>query len=105
MRVAVTSSKAPAVPAKLMSQGIIANGLVFTSGAVGRDPVTGDLVPGPIEARAHCCIQNLAAVLEAGGSSIEEVIEVNIYLADMADYGTVNKVYEEYWGKLKPART
>ncbi|KAF7540949.1 hypothetical protein G7054_g970 [Neopestalotiopsis clavispora] len=105
MRVAVTSSKAPAVPANLMSQGIIANGFVFTSGAVGKDPVTGDIVKGPIEARTHRCIQNLAAVLEAGGSSVEDVIEVNIFITDMSNYGAVNKVYEQYWGQLKPART
>lgn len=105
MRVAVSTTKAPAVPANLMNQGIVANGFVFTSGAVGKDPVTGDMVKGPVEARAHRCIQNLAAILEAGGSSVEEVIEVNIFLADMADYGTVNKVYEQYWGQLKPVRT
>lgn len=52
MRVAVSTTKAPAVPANLMNQGIVANGFVFTSGAVGKDPVTGDMVKGPVEARA-----------------------------------------------------
>lgn len=53
----------------------------------------------------HRVIQNLSAVLDASGSSINDVVEVNIYLADMGDFAKMNEVYETYWGDVKPART
>ncbi|CAG9975123.1 unnamed protein product [Clonostachys byssicola] len=106
LRVAIETSRAPATKPELMSQGIVANGLVYTSGQVGKDPAKNDqLVEGPITARTHRCIQNLTAILEAGGSSIGDVIEVNIFLTDMAQYGEVNQIYQQYFGNLKPART
>lgn len=53
----------------------------------------------------HQCIKNLGAVLNAAGSSLEQVVEVNVFLADMADFAKMNEVYKTYWGDVKPART
>lgn len=53
----------------------------------------------------HRCIQNLGAVLEAAGSSLNDVVEVNVFLSDMDNFAKMNEVYQNYWGDVKPART
>lgn len=53
----------------------------------------------------HQCIQNLSAILEEAGSSLEDVAEVSVFLADIADFDKMNEVYKTYWGEPKPART
>lgn len=120
-RVAVLTEGAPK-PRPVYSQAIIANGLVFCSGQLPKD-LDGNVVSGTVQDRAvnthplftpkmasthtsqRQCIANLKAVLEAAGSSLEKVVEVNIFLTDMDDFTRVNEVYEEYWGEPKPART
>ncbi|CAG7554728.1 unnamed protein product [Fusarium equiseti] len=94
-RTPVSTKKAPAVPPNLMNQAIIANGFVFTSGGVAMDPETGKIIDGDIEAHTA----------NEAGSSLNDVVEVNIYLSDMKYYAKMNEVYAEYWGDLKPART
>jgi enamine deaminase RidA (YjgF/YER057c/UK114 family) len=56
-------------------------------------------------AHQHQCIQNLAKVLEAAGSSLDKVVEVNVFLADINDFAKMNEIYTQYWGEVKPART
>ncbi|WAO89056.1 Hypothetical protein NCS54_00643100 [Fusarium falciforme] len=104
-RTPVSSKKAPATPASLMNQAIIANGFVFTSGALAMDPQTGKIIDGDIEAHTHQIIRNLGAILEEAGSSINDVVEVNIFLSDLKYYAKMNEVYQNYWGEIKPART
>ncbi|QGI67428.1 hypothetical protein CEK26_011379 [Fusarium fujikuroi] len=111
-RTPVSTKKAPAVPQNLMNQAIIANGFVFTSGGVAMDPKTGKMIDGDIEAHTMLIevsqrqiISNLGAILDEAGSSLNDVIEVNIYLSDMKYYAKMNEVYAEYWGDVKPART
>ncbi|UPL00825.1 hypothetical protein LCI18_011759 [Fusarium solani-melongenae] len=104
-RTPVSSKKAPATPASLMNQAIIANGFVFTSGALAMDPQTGKIIDGDIEAHTHQIIRNLGAILEEAGSSINDVVEVNIFLSDLKYYTKMNEVYQNYWGEIKPART
>ncbi|CVK97839.1 endoribonuclease L-PSP [Fusarium proliferatum] len=104
-RTPVSTKKAPAVPQNLMNQAVIANGFVFTSGGVAMDPKTGKMIDGDIEVHTRQIISNLGAILDEAGSSLNDVIEVNIYLSDMKYYAKMNEVYAEYWGDVKPART
>jgi enamine deaminase RidA (YjgF/YER057c/UK114 family) len=53
----------------------------------------------------HQCIRNLGVVLEAAGSSLDKVVEVNVFLADINDFAKMNEIYTQYWGDVKPART
>ncbi|KAJ4172873.1 hypothetical protein NW754_003077 [Fusarium falciforme] len=89
----------------LLSQGVVANGFVFTSGAVAQDPITSKVIDGDIEEHTHRCINNLGAILEAAGSSLNHVIEVTIYMASSEKFARMNEVYKTYWGDIKPART
>ncbi len=86
------------------SQAIAAGGFIFCSGQIGLDPATGKLVPGGIEEETRRCLRNLAAVLEAGGSSLEDVVKVTVMLADMADFAAMNKVYATFFKAPAPAR-
>lgn len=58
-----------------------------------------------ISAQQHQCIKNLSAILEAAGTSLEKVVKVNVFLADMGDFAKMNEVYSTYWGDVKPCRT
>lgn len=85
------------------SQGYTVNGFVFTSGQIAIDPATGE-IPEGIAAQADRSCQNVAAVLTAGGSSLDKVFKTTCFLADMADFGTFNEVYAKYFTS-KPARS
>jgi 2-iminobutanoate/2-iminopropanoate deaminase len=87
------------------SQAIKANGLLFTSGQVGLDPVSGDLVSADFSAQVRRVFENLKAVLKAGGSDFRKVTKATVYLTDMANFQTMNGIYTEYFGDHKPART
>ncbi len=100
----VSSSKAPA-PIGPYKQGIAAGGFVFTSGQIGIDPSTGKLVQGGVEAEAERVFSSLLAILEAAGSSAEQVLKVNLYLKDLNDFSKVNRIYERFFGANPPART
>ncbi|KAL6246791.1 hypothetical protein RBB50_006098 [Rhinocladiella similis] len=104
-RTPVTTENAPKALPGIYSQAIVANGFVYCSGCVPMDPKTMKLIDGDIQAHTHQCIKNLGAVLDAAGSSLEHVVEVNVFLADMDDFAKMNEVYTTYWGDVKPART
>lgn len=78
--------------------------ILFISGQIPIDPETGELVKGDIKEQARQAIENLIAILEAAGATVEDVVKVNVYLDDMKDFEEFNKVYEEYFGHSKPAR-
>ncbi len=86
------------------SQGIAAGGFVFTSGQVPLHPQTGEM-PAGIRAQAQLALQNLGAVLAAGGSGYERVVKTTCFLADMADFATFNEVYATFFPTNKPARS
>ncbi|KAH8679859.1 Endoribonuclease L-PSP/chorismate mutase-like protein [Tricladium varicosporioides] len=101
----VLTDKAP-VPLPFYSQAIKCQGMVYCSGAVGMDPATNKLVEGSIGDRTHQCLKNLSAVLEAAGSSIDNVVKVNVFITNMENFAAMNKVYESYFTKgAKPVRT
>lgn len=85
------------------SQGYISNGFVYTSGQIPVDPATGE-VPEGITAQTEQSCKNVAALLEAAGSSIEKVIKSTCFLADMGDFAAFNEVYAKYFTG-KPARS
>nr|WP_182482544.1 RidA family protein [Meiothermus luteus] len=85
------------------SQAIVAGGMVFCSGQIPLTP-SGELVAGDVEAQTHQVMRNLAAVLEAAGSSWEKVVQTTCYLADMNDFPAFNQVYAQYVREPYPAR-
>lgn len=87
------------------SQGVVDGGYVFTSGQVGLDPETGEMVAGGVEPETQRVLANLAAVLAEGGSGFKNVVKTSIFLADMSDFKTVNRIYAEAMGDHRPARS
>ena len=84
------------------SQAIVHDGIVYASGQVGISP-DGTRAQG-IEAETRQTLDNLSAVLEAAGASLQSTVKVNVYLQDMGDFQAVNGVYAEYFGSHRPAR-
>lgn len=96
----------PDAPAAIgpYSQGISFHGFVFVSGQIPLDPATGQVVVGGIEEQTQRVLQNLLAVLEAGGSSLGEVVKTTVYLKDMGEFAAMNEVYGRYFSNGAPAR-
>jgi 2-iminobutanoate/2-iminopropanoate deaminase len=103
-REAVETGDAPAAVGPY-SQGIRAGGFVFTAGQLGIDSATGELVSDGVAEQAERALRNLAAVLEAGGSSLSDVVKVTVFLADIADWPVVNDVYARLVPEPFPARS
>lgn len=87
------------------SQAIQVGDLIFTSGQLALDPNTGDLVNHEIEAATRRSLDNVKAILEEAGSSLEKVVKSTIFLSDMENFGKVNEIYGEYFLDHKPARS
>lgn len=85
-------------------QAIVANGFVFAAGQIGIDPKTGTLVGG-VEAQTEQVLKNLAAVLKASGSSMDDVVKATVFLADMNDFAKMNEIYAKYFKAPFPARS
>ena len=86
------------------SQAIVVDGLVFCSGQIAFDPETGEIVGGDVARQTDQVLRNLAAVLEAAGSSMSSVVKTTVFLTDMNDFGAMNEVYAEHFGEHRPAR-
>jgi 2-iminobutanoate/2-iminopropanoate deaminase len=86
------------------SQAVKANGFIFASGQIPIDPSTGQLIYGSISDQTACVFNNLKAVLKEANSSLENVVKVNVYMRDLADFDEMNKVYAEFFPHNKPAR-
>jgi 2-iminobutanoate/2-iminopropanoate deaminase len=86
------------------SQAIAADGVLFCSGQIALDPATGELLTSTIEEETRRCLDNLTAVLEAGGADWSKVVHVRAYLTDMNDYVAFNETYAAYVGAEPPAR-
>ena len=98
----IATDKAPAAIGPY-SQGYEVGGLVITSGQIPVDPATGTM-PATIEAQAEQSCKNVAAILEAAGSSLDKVVKTTCFLADIADFAAFNEVYAKYFTS-KPARS
>lgn len=86
------------------SQAIKANGLIFVSGQGGIDHTTGKVVEGGIEAETHKTWDNVAAILEAAGSGLDKLVRVNVYMANLDEFGAMNAVYAQRVPEPFPAR-
>lgn len=87
------------------SQAIKANGFVFASGQIPLDPATMQIVEGGIREQTERVMNNLAAVLEAAGSSLERVVKTTVYLKDLSDFTEMNEVYGSFFKETPPARS
>jgi 2-iminobutanoate/2-iminopropanoate deaminase len=86
------------------SQAIKANGLVFASGQIPTDPQTGQFVSGGIQEQTEQALKNLAAVLEAAGSSLDRIVKTTVFLADMNEFSAMNEIYGKFFSENPPAR-
>ena len=87
------------------SQGVIANGFLFTAGQIALDPATGRLVEGGVERQTERVLANVAAILESAGATWADVVKTTVYLADMADFPRMNEIYARTLGDARPARS
>lgn len=94
----------PAEPGAPYARAVKSNGFLFVSGNVGLDPETGSVVEGDIRAQTRQTLENLKAVVESLGSSLDDAVKVQVYLIDIDDFPDMNEVYKEYFPE-PPART
>lgn len=100
----VHTDKAPAAIGPY-SQGIVANGFLFTAGQIALDPATGQVVTGDVSAQTERVLANLTAVLSAAGATWKQVVKTTVFLNDMKDFPIVNEVYGRVLGDARPARS
>ncbi|MEZ0394882.1 MAG: Rid family detoxifying hydrolase [Anaerolineales bacterium] len=103
-RTVITSQKAPKAIGPY-SVAVRSGDLVFTAGQVGLDPLTGNLVPGGVEAETRQALTNLQHVLADAGSGLEYALKTTVFLRDMADFAAMNAVYAEFFPENPPARS
>jgi 2-iminobutanoate/2-iminopropanoate deaminase len=87
------------------SQGIKANGFIHTAGQIPFDPSTGQLIQGDVAQQTARVMENLKAIVEAAGSSLDKAVKATVYLKDMNDFAAMNEVYGRYFAKNPPARS
>lgn len=101
---AISTKLAPAAIGPY-SQGIAAEGLIFVSGQLPIDPATGTFAEGDISARTAQSLKNIAAILEAEGSSLDKVVKTSIFVTDLSQFSVVNAAYGEFFRNIPPARS
>lgn len=103
-RTVVTTASAPGAIGPY-SQAIIIDGMVFTAGQTGINPGTKEFAGESIEAQTEQTLENIRAILEAAGSSLNNVVKTTVYLQSMDDFAAMNGVYGRYFASEPPART
>ncbi len=101
----VVSTGQAAAPIAPYSQGIVAGGFVFVSGQGPTDPATGQIELADVKKATRQTLENVKAILEAAGSSLDKVVKVNVYLRDIKDFPLMNEVYGTYFRTAPPVRT
>ncbi len=105
MKHVINTENAP-VPIGPYNQAITSGHLLFTSGQIPINPTTGEMVPGGIREQTIQVLENLKSVIEAAGSTLDDVIKTTVFLTDMADFPELNTLYAEYFGEDNaPARS
>ncbi|MGJ8455540.1 RidA family protein [Pseudothermotoga sp. U03pept] len=87
------------------SQAVEVNGLVFVSGQIPLDPVTGDLVNGDIKKQATRVFENIRGILKACGCDLKNVVKATVFVTDLKNFAAINEIYSQYFGEHKPARS
>lgn len=100
----ISTEKAPQAVGPY-SQGVKANNIIFTSGQLPIVPETGELVKDDIRKATKQSLDNVLAVVEAGGGDLKSIVKVNIYVKNMDDFGAVNEEYDKFFNNHKPARS
>lgn len=103
-RETVVAPRAPK-PIGPYSVGVRSGDLLYTAGMAGVDPETGKLVPGGIEAETRQTMKNIASILQAGGSSLQQALKTTVFLQDMGEFAKMNAVYAEFFPASPPARS
>ena len=104
MREVIATEQAPQAIGPY-SQAIRAQGLIFTSGQIAIDPATAQIIGGDVSAQTDRVLKNLAAILQASGSSLEKVLRCTVFLKNMGDFTAMNEVYGRYFQQEPPARS
>jgi len=104
MREVIATEQAPQAIGPY-SQAIRAQGLIFTSGQIAIDPATAQIIAGDVSAQSDRVLKNLAAILQASGSSLEKVLRSTVFLKNMGDFAAMNEVYGRYFKQSPPARS
>ena len=104
MREVIATEQAPQAIGPY-SQAIRAQGLIFTSGQIAIDPATAQIIAGDVSAQTDQVLKNLAAILQASGSSLEKVLRCTVFLKNMGDFAAMNEVYGRYFKQEPPARS
>lgn len=99
----ISTDKAPGAIGPY-SQGIVCNGFLFASGQIAINPASGEVEASTIEGQTEQVMKNIGGLLEAAGTSYENVVKTTCFLADMGDFGTFNEIYARYFTS-KPARS
>lgn len=100
----ISTEKAPAAVGPY-SQGVKANNIIFTSGQLPIVPETGELVKDDIRKATKQSLDNVLAVVEAGGGTLKDIAKVNIYVKNMDDFAAINEEYDKFFNGHKPARS
>ena len=100
----ITTDKA-ALPVGPYSQAVRVGDLLFVAGEKGIDPATNKIVPGGIEEETRQTLENIKAILEAGGAAMENVVRSVVYMTDMAEFGKMNAIYADYFTSDPPGRS
>lgn len=100
----VSTDKAPRAIGPY-SQAVVVGKTMFVSGQIPLDPETGQMVEGGIEEKTMRVLENLKAILEAGGFTLRDVVKVTIFVTDMSNFSKINEVYSRYFTDHKPARS
>ena len=103
-KIVVSTNKAPQAIGPY-SQGMKVGNMVFTSGQLGIDPNTGNFVNDNIQNETKQALENLKAVLEEAGASLNDVVKVTVFIKDMNQFALINEVYSTYFAEHKPARS
>ena len=104
MKEIISTDKAPKAIGPY-SQAVRAGGFLFTAGQIALDPATGQIVEGDVARQTTRVLENLKAIVEAAGSSLDRAVKATVYLKDMGDFAAMNEVYGRYFASNPPARS